>query len=168
MTTRGLGDTNSLNRTSRRLPPVIPAAAPTGDDDVDLPAPAPAVPAPKTSSKRIKDGQTQLSAYVDIAISEEARDAIMYLANQPEGPVNLSDLVNQVLHPRGRPAPHRTPRRQTVPQAPPATARRSPHLTWSATRRGTRRAHHPRRRAARSGVDRRHRAAPRPAAARHR
>jgi len=31
---------------------------PTGDDDVDLPAPAPAVPAPKASSKRIKDGQT--------------------------------------------------------------------------------------------------------------
>lgn len=97
MTTRGLGDTNPLNRTPRRLPPVIPAAGPAEEAD-DRPAPAPAVPAPKTSSKRIKDGQTQLSAYVDISISEEARDAIMYLANQPEGPVNLSDLVNQALH----------------------------------------------------------------------
>jgi len=98
MTTRGLGDTNPLNRTSRRLPPVIPVAAAPAEEADERPAPAAAVPAPKASSKRIKDGQTQLSAYVDITISEEARDAIMYLANQPEGPVNLSDLVNQALH----------------------------------------------------------------------
>jgi len=76
MTTRGLGDTNPLNRTSRRLPPVIPvAAAPAAEAD-ERPAPAPAVSAPKASSKRIKDGQTQLSAYVDITISEEARDEV--------------------------------------------------------------------------------------------
>ncbi len=80
------------------MPAVIPTAGPAGDSVDEQPARAAAVPAAKTSTKRIKDGQTQLSAYVDIAISEEARDAMMYLANQPEGPVNLSDLVNQALH----------------------------------------------------------------------
>ena len=102
--TRGLGSNNpltQLDRPGRRMPSVIPTAAALTDPDAGDSPPAPAAPAPRevrVNRKRVKEGQTQLTVYVDEEVAEEARDAIMYLANQPEGPVNLSDLVNQALH----------------------------------------------------------------------
>lgn len=102
--TRGLGANNplaQLDRPGRRMPSVIPTAATAVEPDAAAePAPraAPAAREPKVNRKRVKEGQTQLTVYVDEEVAEEARDAIMYLANQPEGPVNLSDLVNQALH----------------------------------------------------------------------
>lgn len=102
--TRGLGANNPLTQLARpgpRMPSVIPSASSAAALDVAEEPAGPVAPAarePRVSRKRVKEGQTQLTVYVDVEAAEEARDAIMYLANQPEGPVNLSDLVNQALH----------------------------------------------------------------------
>lgn len=101
MTARGLGNTNPLDRLDRpaRMPSVIPMTIPAATPAA-APEQPPASPAKATraTSKRIRPGQTQLTCYIDETASEEARDAIMFLANQPEGPINLSDLVNQAIH----------------------------------------------------------------------
>ncbi len=103
MTTRGLGD-NPLDRPRRRMPAVIPTTDSRGEDraggDASAAVGEQAIPvlAKRASNKSIRAGRAQLTCYIDEAISEEARDAIMYLANDPDGPVNLSDLVNRALH----------------------------------------------------------------------
>lgn len=115
MTTRGLGD-NPLDRPRRRMPTIIPSQPDPNSAGADQPDPTPAEPAGAGSSggpgdaapaparaarpsrKSIRAGRAQLTCYIDEAISEEARNAIMYLSNAPDGPVNLSDLVNQALH----------------------------------------------------------------------
>jgi len=102
MTTRGLGDTNPLDRPRRRMPSVIPATDPTTPEppaeDHQVTAEETTRAASRPSRKSIRAGRAQLTCYIDEVISEEARNAIMFLANDPEGPVNLSDLVNQALH----------------------------------------------------------------------
>lgn len=104
MTARGLGNTNPLDRLDRpaRMPSVIPmtvpATTPPAAPEQQATAPTSPAKATRATSKRIRPGQTQLTCYIDETASEEARDAIMFLANQPEGPINLSDLVNQAIH----------------------------------------------------------------------
>lgn len=94
---RGLGDRDPLASRPRRLPPVIPSRI-TAEDveaeprDADEPADQ---PAPR-GTKMVPKSKTQMSAYVDKAVLDAAKDTVIALT-ATGGPRNLSMLVEQAL-----------------------------------------------------------------------
>jgi uncharacterized protein (DUF4415 family) len=136
----GLGDTDPLATRPRRVPSVIPSSispeddsqdgtatstAPTADAAVDAAAASAAPtrgrarpPAKRNAStKVVAKNKTQVSVYVDTDVLSAAKDAVIALTPEPEGPRNLSVFVEQALRNetarlaeqfnRGKPFPRR-------------------------------------------------------------
>lgn len=96
---RGLGDRDPLASRPRRLPPVIPSRISAEDVEAeprDVGDGEPAdQPAPR-GTKMVPKSKRQMSAYVDKAVLDAAKDTVIALTASG-GPRNLSMLVEQAL-----------------------------------------------------------------------